>query len=257
MSMTPSTTLREILTSRRVAVNAKDGSVLVRVPAGEFEMGDGQDANCPKHRVHLDEYWIGVYCVTNRQYARFVAETKHRAPDRSDVSDLPAVWQSGKCPAAKLDHPVVCVSWEDAVAYGRWSGLLLPSEAQWEKAARSPQGMLYPWGMVWDESRCRNDENKGREQTAPAWGYTAGASGTGTYQQSGNVWEWCADWYEDGYYAQSPPENPGGPETGVSRVRRGGSWWHDGASIFRGAFRYGFVPALRVLQGFRLVRAGS
>ena len=256
MSLTTSVALREVMTSRSLVVNAKDGSVLVRVPAGEFEMGDGQDTNCPKHRVRLDEYWIGVYCVTNRQYGRFVTETKHRAPDVSDYSGAPAIWQNGQCPAAKLDHPVVCVSWDDAVAYGKWSGLVLPSEAQWEKAARGPKGLIYPWGSGWEESRCRNDKNKGTEQTASAWGYPAGASGTGTYQQGGNVYEWCADWYEEKYYAQSPTENPPGPQAGASRVYRGGCWWLVDASNFRGAFRLWDDPSLR-RRGFRLVRAGS
>ena len=229
-----------------LAVNAKDGSVLVRVPAGEFERGDDQGTDCPKHRVRLDEYWIGVYCVTNRRYGGVVEETKHRAPD--------GVWQAGRSPEAKLDHPVVNVSWDDAVAYGKWSGLSLPSEAQWEKAARGPQGLSYPWGSGWDESRCRNDKSKGSEQTASAWGYPAGASGTGTYQQGGNVYEWCADWYEEKYYAQSPTENPPGPQAGAYRVGRGGSWRNDDASNFRGAYRNRNDPSNRNdNQGFRLV----
>ena len=106
---------------------AKDGSVLVRIPAGDFEMGDGVDDDCPQHRVYVSEYWIAVACVTNRQYARFLKETKHRAPDRADTGE-PA-WRNGKCPDALLDHPVVCVSWHDAVAYAKWVGLRLPSEA--------------------------------------------------------------------------------------------------------------------------------
>lgn len=104
---------------RPLAVNRKDRSVMVYVPAGEFEMGDGSDSNCPKHRVYLDAYWIGVYCVTNRHYGRFVAETKHRAPNNSR-------WNQ----AEHADHPVVGVSWEDAVAYGKWAGCGLATEAQ-------------------------------------------------------------------------------------------------------------------------------
>ncbi len=233
-----------------LAVNAKDGSVLVRVPAGEFERGDDQGTDCPKHRVRLDEYWIGVYCVTNRRYGGVVEETKHRAPD--------GVWQAGRSPEAKLDHPVVNVSWDDAVAYGKWSGLSLPSEAQWEKAARGPQGLSYPWGSGWDESRCRNDKSKGSEQTASAWGYPAGASGIGTYQQSGNVLEWCADLYEGNYYyAQSPSENPLGPQTGTTRVNRGGGWWAGDAADFRGACRWGNPSNRFNYQGFRLVSVCS
>ena len=239
-------------------MNAKDGSVLVRVPAGEFEMGDGLESDCPRHRVRLDEYWIGVYAVTNRQYARFVEETMHRVPDHSDLMSSLAAWRDGQCPEEKLDHPVVCVSWDDAQAYGDWAGLALPTEAQWERAARGPQGLLYPWGKVWDPSRCRNGGNEVNEGTAPVWEYAKGASAIGTYQQSGNVWEWCADWYWVKYYAQGPSENPRGPSSGAARVLRGGGWRHGDASTVRGAHRFRHAQSRRFDDmGFRLVRTGS
>ena len=238
-----------------LALNPKDGSVLVRIPAGEFEMGDGKDANCPKHTIELSEYWMGVYCVTNRKYGKFVAETKHRAPDQSDYSSLPSVWKNGQCPAEKLDHPVVCVSWDDAVAYAKWAGLSLPTEAQWEKAARGPKGLIFPWGNHWNANKCRNDKNKGNGQTATVWDYLKGTSGYGTLQQSGNVWEWCADWHEDSYYGKSPKKDPTGPNGGSHRVCRGGCWFLDGATYFRGSDRHGIDPAYRSgLLGFPLVR---
>ena len=237
----PASKLRRVT---NLALNAKDGSVMVRIPADGFEMGDGKEANCPKHRVELSEYWMGVYCVTNRQYGKFVAETKHHAPDNS-------LWQKGEL----LDHPVVNVSWEDAAAYAKWAGLSLPTEAQWEKAARGPKGLIYPWGDEWDQNKCRNDKNKGSGQTAAVWEYPNGTSGYGTMQQSGNVWEWCADWYEDSYYGKSPPKDPTGPNGGSARVYRGGSWYDGVASDFRGSLRFWIAPALRyVYQGFRLVR---
>jgi len=227
-----------------LAVNAKDGSVLIRIPAGEYEMGDGKDGDCPAHKVWVGEYWIGVYCVTNGQYGRFVRETKHREPDNE-------IWKE----AGKKDHPVTDVSWEDCVAYGKWAGLELPSEAQWEKACRGPMGLIYPWGGEWDQGKCRNDKNKGSEQTAGVSGYPLGVSGYGTYQQSGNVWEWCADWYESDYYKKSPARDPRGPETGSLRVLRGGCWWGGVASGFRGARRGSLVPGGRSgIRGFRLVR---
>jgi formylglycine-generating enzyme len=226
-----------------LAVNVKDGSVMVRVPAGEFEMGDGREGDCPKHRVYVGEYWIGVYCVTNRQYGRFVKETGHRAPDNDR-------WKK----EGLLDHPVTDVSWDDAVAYGKWAGLELPSEAQWEKACRGPLGLIYPWGNEWDKGKCRNGENKGSEETAEVWGYPVGVSGSGTYQQSGNVWECCADWYEREYYKRSAARDPRGPEWGSLRVRRGGGWGYGVASDFRGAGRESFDPHFRYdYQGFRLV----
>jgi len=242
-----------------LAVNRKDGSVLVRVSAGQYEMGDGKDGECPKHRVYLGEYWIGVYSVTNRQYGRFVKETGHRASDNER-------WKKERL----LDHPVTDVSWKDAVAYGKWAGMELPSEAQWEKAARGPLGLIYPWGNEWDEGKCRNSGNKGSEETAVVWGYPGGVSGYGTYEQSGNVWEWCADWYGSEYYKKSATRDPRGPGTGSRRVSRGGSWgvrrpvalprdvswWLVLASIFRGAGRGRFGPGDRDGdQGFRLVRA--
>ncbi len=230
----------------QLAVNAKDGSVLVRVPGGEYEMGDGKDTDCPAHKVYVGEYWIGVYCVSNGQYGRFVRETKHREPDNK-------IWKEG----GKQEHPVVNVSWDDAVAYGKWAGLELPSEAQWEKAARGPLGLIYPWGGEWEDGKkCRNDKNKGNEQTAVVSGYANGVSGYGTYQQSGNVWEWCADWYDKEYYKKSPARDPNGPETGSNRVNRGGSWGNDDASTLRGRARYHCRPRGPPRHmGFRLVRA--
>jgi formylglycine-generating enzyme required for sulfatase activity len=238
-----------------LVLNEKDGSVLILVPAGEFEMGDGRNNDCPKHLVHLDGYYIGVYCVTNRQYDRFVKETGHRPPDHADYGQ--PVWQGGRCPADKLDHPVVWVSWEDAAAYAQWAGCELPTEAQWEKAARGPLGLIYPWGNEWEEGKCRNDKNKGDEQTALAWGYPAGVSGQGTYQQSGNVWEWCRDWYDEAYYTKAEAgRNPAGPDRRSIRVSRGGSWGGGVASDFRGAVRAGLDPGYRCDRlGFRLARA--
>jgi len=241
---------------RPLAVNAADGTVLVYVPGGEFEMGDGQGSDCPKHRVAVSGYWIGIYCVTNRQYAAFVKATGHRAPEQADYGT--PVWQHGRCPEEKLEHPVVCVSWEDASAYAKWSGLELPTEAQWEKSARGPKGLIYPWGNEWDAGKCRNSTNKGSGQTCAVWEYPLGVSGYGTYNQSGNVWEWCRDWYGSDYYGKSPAQDPGGPEGGSYRVGRGGSWNAGGASYFRGAIRDNISPGARSYSlGFRLVRTAS
>ena len=216
-----------------------DGSVLVYVPGGEFEMGDGDASNCPRHVVSLSPFYIGLYCVTNRQYAEFVRATGHRAPDRADYGS--PVWSNGVCPASKLSHPVVCVSWDDAQSYVRWAGLRLPTEAEWEHAARAPANYQYPWGNEWDKSRCRNDESCGSEYTCPVWGYASGASGYGTYQQSGNVWEWCSDWYGGDYYGNSARRNPRGPESGERRVLRGGCWYS--ANNCRSACRGWGTPA--------------
>ena len=241
----------------RIAVNAKDGSVLVYVPPGVFEMGDGVGDNCPPHGVELSGYWIGVYAVTNAQYLKFIGETGHRAPDRMDYGKR--VWKKGRFAAEEADHPVVGVSWDDSVAYAAWAGCELASEAQWEKAARGPLGLVYPWGNEWDADKCRFTGNRGEERTCPAHGYPQGASGYGTYNQSGNVWEWCADWYDAKYYRNSPKQDPRGPEEGCwTRVYRGGSWWYLAAVKFRAADRYGYIPGYRAdFLGLRLVRNAS
>ena len=229
-----------------LVINERDGSVLVYVPPGEFEMGDGEDSNCPRHRVWLDGYYIGIYAVTNSQYQRFVAAAGHRPPSNSRWNDK-----------GYEDHPVTDVSWDDAQAYAKWVGLSLPTEAQWEKAARGPRNWKYPWGDAWDGERCRHDGNRGSETTCAVYGYPRGVSGYGCYNMSGNVWEWCEDWYDSGYYRKSPGRNPRGPDGGSDRVGRGGCWCNV-ASSCRASYRgRGGPGGRRDRLGFRLVRAVS
>jgi formylglycine-generating enzyme required for sulfatase activity len=221
-------------------VNPKDGSLLVKIPAGEFEMGDGEVAYCPRHRVQLADYYIGVFCVTNQQYGQFVAATGHRPPNNND-------WQRSEY----ADHPVVNVSWDDAQAYCQWAGLKLPTEAQWEKAARGPGNYLYPWGNDWEDARCcRNLERGSSGSTSRVYDYRHGVSGYGCYQMSGNVAEWCADWYDKYFYHESPRENPiKGYAIGSNRVLRGYSRernWHCSAAVnFRAAGRRYCNPSNR------------
>jgi len=232
-----------------LAVNAKDGSLLVHVPAGEFEMGsaegEGNVNETPRHRVNLPGYWIGVFAVTNAQYLKFVEATGHRPPDNTRHREQAA------------DHPVTHVSWHDSLAYAKWAGCELASEAQWERACRGPLGLAYPWGDDWDETKCRNDRNKGGEQTGVVYGYANGVSGWGTYNQSGNVWEWCADWYRENY-CTNPATDPGEPDEGSCRVFRGGSWRYGGPDFFRAAYRGWYDPAsLGGGAGLRLVRSAA
>ena len=260
MSETAGHILRQMAPSRfrvehPLAVNAKDGSVLVFIPAGEFEMGDGQREDCPNHQVELSGYWIGVYAVTNAQYLEFVEATGHRVPVPDTAHSGDAVWKDRSFPPAKADHPVVFVSWEDSLAYAKWAGCELASEAQWEKACRGPLGLFYPWGKEWDASKCRNRGNQDDEQTSAVYGYPRGVSGYGTYNQSGNVFEWCADWREEKYYGKSPAKDPKGPEGDVFRVFRGGYWRTNEPAAFRGAERGGLLPWIRTdYIGLRLVR---
>ena len=208
-------------------------------------MGDGKDGDNPKHRVHLDAYYIGKYAVTNAQYAKFVRATGHRPPNNK-------LWDDSKFG----NHPVVNVSWDDTMAYARWAGCTLPTEAQWEKAARGPQGYVYPWGNSWDPSKLRHSVGVRAIGTAPVDAYPGGASGYGTYQQAGNVLEWCSDWYHGDYYTTpDAARNPRGPSTGSRRVLRGGSWGGAVLSVFRGADRYRIDPSDRDDRlGFRLAR---
>ena len=193
----------------KLVVNRKDGSVLVHIPSGGFEMGDDKHANCPKHLVELSDYWIGVNCVTNLQYSLYF-----KAVRRRNFSFI----------VGKENHPVINILWPDAEAYAKWAGCELPTEAQWEKAARGPLGLKYPWGNEWMPELCRNEVNKGSDTTAKVYEYPQGVSAYGTYNQSGNVWEWCRDWFGRSYYSETTSKDPRGPKRGSSRVYRGGSW---------------------------------
>lgn len=191
-----------------------DGAERVLVPAGEFAMGSkgGTTAELPVHRVYLDAFYIDKFEVTNLLYARFTQATGRKSP---------GLWKNSTFNAP--NQPVVGVSWYDAEAYCKSAGKRLPTEAEWEKAARGTDERRYPWGDQWD-SRRANTSQGGPGRPTPIGSYEQGRSPYGAYDMAGNVWEWVADWYDPTYYAKSPTRNPAGPDNGRVRVRRGGGW---------------------------------
>ena len=220
-------------TQYKAMVTASDANVaaeMIYIPAGSFLMGNNgsepysYNDEFPQHSVYLSGYWIGKYEVTRGEYRRFMAATGRAAPAYWDaVQD----WGTGSFTQTE-DHPVVGVTWYDAEAYCAWAGGHLPTEAQWEKAARwtGSYPNVYPWGNVWDAEKCNNwyDHNSAgggyqRYQTAPVGSYPSGASPYGLQDMAGNVWEWVADWYVSYPGSTSPFDY-----TGSYRVLRGGSW---------------------------------
>ena len=233
---------------------AKDGSAMVRIPAGEFLMGSesGYPNERPVHRVFVEAFALAQYPVTNAQYERFVRETGHRVPYLDDPRAEADNWdrEQRRYPAGHEQHPVVLISWHDAQAYCEWAGGRLPTEAEWEKAARGGlDGKLYPWGDEIDPSLANYDN---RDGTTTVGSYPS--NGYSLYDMAGNVWEWVADWYDTSYYSRSPHRNPQGPEKGTVRVLRGGAWLLF-PQFCRVAYRFRNSPDFRFnLIGFRLAR---
>jgi formylglycine-generating enzyme required for sulfatase activity/uncharacterized caspase-like protein len=220
-------------------MRTEDGAEMVLVPAGEFTMGSNEyDDEKPPRRVYLDAFHIDKYEVTNALYRRFVSATSRGAP---------GYWNDARFNGDP--QPVVGVSWHDAAAYCGWAGKRLPTEAEWEKAARGTDGRRYPWGEQWDASRA----NSGGKPVSVG-SYPGGVSPYGAHDMAGNVWEWVADWYEAAYYQRSPERNPKGPDSGQYRVVRGGSWDFSPIGLRASYRNYGTPDRRFSLVGFRCAR---
>jgi formylglycine-generating enzyme required for sulfatase activity len=235
--------------------------VMFVVSEGEFVMGDnqGNSTEQPERKIYLDRYWIDKYEVTFVQYYAFVNATGHRKPRLAgylgvEAQDLP-----------RLMNPfsaVVGVSWEDAVAYCHWKGKRLPTEAEWEKAARGSDKRKWPWG---NEERVEYANLKGdadgSRYTAPVGAFRKDLSPYGAFDMAGNVMEWVADWYQEDYYSVMPVRNPLGPEKAVQtahfseqRVIRGASW-NDSLERAKTTVRFKMNPNYRdVTIGFRCAK---
>ena len=233
-TITPSQTLTQTPTPTlgigSTKISPIDGATMLYIPAGEFLMGSNDNNNeMPPHTVYLDAYWMDKHEVSNAQYEKCVVAGECLPPWESHSASRDAYYGIQEFD----EYPVIVVAWDDAKTYCEWAGKRLPTEAEWEKAARGTDGRIYPWGNQWDGTRLnycdkscdptQTDED-GFSDTAPVGSFPTGASSYGIMNLLGNVWEWVADWYRENYYHDSPRENPTGPTYGQYHVLRGASW---------------------------------
>jgi formylglycine-generating enzyme required for sulfatase activity len=244
-------------TSNAPSSGVMDEAEVVLIPAGEFTMGHKSEYDTlPVHQVNLPAFYIDKYEVTNKRYKHFIDATSYKVPSYHDLNDAaaaPYVWDWQKrIYKGKDDDPVVLVSWEDAKAFCTWAGKRLPTEAEWEKAARGAKGKPYPWGNDWGDGKANTSES-GRKQTAPVDAFKEDVSEYGVYDLAGNVSEWVEE-----YFAPYP----GNPltryeERNKYRVLRGGSWDY-AHSIANGYHRQYALPHSQMTSfGFRCVKAAD
>ncbi len=225
---------------------------MVLIPAGEFIMGseDGGEDEVPVRTVYLDAFRINQFEVTQFHYAEFVKRTGHRSPLSRYVKNIDY-----------LNHPnqpAVYVSWVDAFDYCKWRGVRLPTEAEWEKAARGPQGNKWPWEKEFKASYAnfKGEDDEG-VFTMPVGSYETDKSPFGIYDMAGNVREWVQDWYDPQYYEHAPRKNPAGPKQGEIKTMRGSSWI-DSYYSGRTTSRLKMVPNYRDTGvGFRCAKSSN
>ena len=199
-------------------IAGNDGAPMVLVPAGEFIMGSdkGDDDERPIHRVFLDHFYIDKFEVTNSRFARFVKAMLLEPPWSFSDKDTPIV---------NADRPVRWVNWMEALGYCLWAGKRLPTEAEWEKAARGTEGWDYPWGNdPPTQAHAVFGLKEGTDSVSPIGNRDAGKSPYGVHDMAGNLYEWTMDWYDDRYYSDITAINPRGPMQGTAKAQRGGSY---------------------------------
>lgn len=237
----PTETLTPTSSAPLPEITDEKGAVMVLVPAGKFVMGTlrGDLDERPVHSVYLDDYYIDKFEVTNALYELCVRAGVCKAPVKSDSYTRSSYYGN----PAYDDYPVVYVDWNMAKTYCEWRGAHLPTEAQWEKAARGTDERIYPWDKGLDCQKTNyTDRAACTGGTTKVGSYESGKSPYGVYDMAGNVWEWVGDWYSETYYKSSPPSNPPGPDFGRARVGRGGSWTRTEGEI-RSANRINYAPA--------------
>ena len=224
-------------------VSDSDGATHSYVPEGKFQMGSTSfNDSRPQHLVNLDAFWIDQTEVTNQQYARCVLDKTCTRP-----LNLKSPTRSSYYGDPEFDnYPVIYIEWAMAKTYCEWAGRRLPTEAEWEKAARGVDGYIYPWGNEEPNDGLLNYDSAVRD-TTEVGKYLDGKSVYGAVDMAGNVWEWVNDWYDSNYYQRSPVSNPLGPDvdeaqTSNAKSLRGGSWYFEEGSL-RSIFRYGVIPA--------------
>lgn len=232
----------------------------VWVPAGKFMMGTSAatmaelkpprfaaqaqqpESEQPAHAVEITRgFWMDKYEVTNAAFEAFVQAGGYET--EAYWSEAGWKWRQSRamalpidCKDKKPDVPRACVTWFEAEAYAKWRGGQLPTEAQWEFAARGPESFLYPWGNEWDEAKCNLSGSIGLK---PVGSFPAGVSWVGAQDMAGNAMEWVQDWWSISYYAESPEQDPTGPATGARKVEKGGWWGGPSPSyIARSAYRH-------------------
>jgi formylglycine-generating enzyme required for sulfatase activity len=262
---------------------------MVLIPAGEFRMGSplGSDSfpdEAPQRLVYLSAFLIDRHEVTNDDYVRFVRATGHRIPENPKPAST--LWEDGRPLPGIGNHPVVNVSWDDAVAYCRWLGKRLPTEAEWEKAARGTDGRRFPWGNDWDYNKANSasywagrtidfqsgadwdafwvagegaklsKENgiKGEVLTLPVGSFPEGVSPYGLFDMAGNAAEWVQDWHDPNYYRSAPLVDPPGSTRGAVKGMRGGSWLKPSMSLRTADRDWGVMDSRPSGTGFRCAK---